>query len=383
MRGPRRPSGEGAMNEQRLLQHLVATLRAKGALRTEPWKEAAAAVPRHEFLRGGFFRAVPGTEPTAWTSVRPDSGEWLPACYLDESLVTQIAGTVRPADIRGEIMREPTSSSTLPSLVLRMFEDLEVEPGMKMLEIGTGTGYSTALACRRLGSENVTSIEYDADVAQSAREALGRLDLYPTLLTGDGLLGAAELGPYDRIIATCAVHTVPTSWIEQTRPGGRILTVIAGRLNASALVRLTVHGDGTASGPVLDGHVSFMPARSHAPPPLGVLPDLSAGRERGTGIGADVLADRTTRLITQFAVPAARHLKLRVGHRDEDVVIDEETGAWTALRAEGSGWIVREGGAHPLWETVEELIERWRSDGGPAVEQTTVTVTAHSQSIRW
>lgn len=314
-----------------VLRQLIDAVTAGGSLRTEPWKKAAEAVPRHEFLRTGFFRAVPHTSPTAWAPVLQDEDGWLCACYADESLVTQIAGTIRPADIHGEIMREPTSSSTLPSLVLRMLEDLLVEPDMNVLEIGTGTGYSTAVLCARLGDDHVTSIEYDEGVAQQARDALSRLGTFPTLLTGDGLAGHEHGAPYDRIIATCAVHTVPETWLEQTRPGGHILTTIGGWLNASELVRLTVHEDGTASGPVLSGQVSFMLARPHLPPPIGLLPDLSAGNEREALIGADVLTDWTTRFVAQFAAPQAQHMQLRQGEQDEDVLIDATTGSWAAL----------------------------------------------------
>ncbi|MFE8950557.1 hypothetical protein [Streptomyces sp. NPDC007856] len=107
------------MTEQDLLhKQLIDTLTASGSLRTEPWKRAAETVPRHEFLRDGFFRRVEGAVPAAWAPVLDDDAGWLKACYTDESLVTQIAGTIAPVDIRGQIMRQPTSSSTLPSLVL-------------------------------------------------------------------------------------------------------------------------------------------------------------------------------------------------------------------------------------------------------------------------
>ncbi|WP_225080973.1 ATP-grasp peptide maturase system methyltransferase [Streptomyces sp. CoT10] len=369
--------------QEQLHQQLIDSMTASGSLRTEPWKHAAETVPRHEFLRGGFFRPVPGTSPSAWSPVLESGDDWLPGCYADESLVTQIAGTIKPTDIRGEIMRQPTSSSTLPSLVLRMLEDLHVEPEMKVLEIGTGTGYSTAVLCARLGDGYVTSIEYDEEVAQRAREALGRLGTFPNLLTGDGLLGDDEGAPYDRIIATCGVRTVPAAWLEQTRPGGQILTTIGGWLNASELVRLTVHEDGTASGPVLDGQVSFMLARPHLPPPLGLLPDLSAGKEREAIIGADVLNDWTTRFVAQFAVPTAQHLKLQQGQHNEDVLIDIATGSWAALHEEDGRWIVRQDGPAPLWDAVEEHLGRWHAASTPAVEEATVHVTAEGQSIHW
>jgi len=370
-------------DHEKLLRQLIDSMTASGSLRTQPWKDAAATVDRHEFLRDGFFRVVPGSTPTAWTPVLRDGDGWIEACYADESLVTQIAGTIKPSDIHGQIMREPTSSSTLPSLVLRMLEDLQVEPDMKVLEIGTGTGYSTAVLCARVGPDHVTSIEYDEEVAMRAREALGRIGAYPNLLIGDGLLGGDEGAPYDRIIATCAVRTVPTVWLEQTRPGGQILTTIGGWLNASELVRLTVHEDGTASGPVLAGQVSFMLARPHLAPPLGMLPDLSAGGERETILGADVLDDWTTRFIAQFAVPTAQRLKLQNGGHDEDVLVDAETGSFAALYEEDGRWIVRQAGPDALWDSVEEQLGRWHTVGTPSVQEAAVRVTPEGQSIHW
>ncbi|MFF5984441.1 ATP-grasp peptide maturase system methyltransferase [Streptomyces olindensis] len=370
-------------DEAQLHRLLLDRLTSTGSLRTESWKRAAAAVPRHEFLRGGFFRRAVGSDFTAWEPVRQGDPGWLEGCYTDESLVTQIAGTIVPEDVRGRISREPTSSSTLPSLVLRMLEELQVEDGRRVLEIGTGTGYSTALLCARLGEENVTSIEYDPGVASRARAALGHLGTYPTLVTGDGLLGHGADAPYDRVIATCGVRTVPTAWIEQARPGGLILVTVGGWLGASELARLTVHEDGTASGPLLGGGVSFMLARPHLAPPLGLLPDLEDGKERETTVEAEVLNNWTSRFVVQLAAPDAQRVTMQRDGHTEDVLVDVETGSWAAVWWGGDRWLVRQAGPDALWDRVEEQFSRWCAAGAPSLEEFTVTVTPEGQTIRW
>ncbi|WP_189317649.1 DUF4158 domain-containing protein [Streptomyces brasiliensis] len=116
------------------------------------------------------------------------------------------------------------------------------------------------------------------------------------------------------------------------------------------------------------------------PPQLGLLPDLSAGKEREAVIGADVLADWTTRLVAQFAVPTAQHLKLRQGQHNEDVLVDVETGSWAALHEGDDRWIVRQGGPELLWDAVEEHLGRWHFAGTPAVDEATVRVTTEARA---
>ncbi|MFE7114013.1 ATP-grasp peptide maturase system methyltransferase [Streptomyces sp. NPDC057654] len=372
------------MTAEELREQLARRLSADGHLRTEPWRTAVRQIPRHEFLRGGFFEWVDGSSPTAWAPVLPDEPTWLEHCYADTSLVTQIAGTIVPGDIQGRILRAPTSSSTMPGLVVRMLEDLQVDDGHRVLEIGTGTGYSTALLCHRLGDALVTSVEVDEAVASRARTALGQCGFTPDLVVGDGLAGHKDSAPYDRVIATCGLRTVPRELIEQTRPDGTLLLTLCGWLYSSELARLTVHGDGTASGRLLGGQISFMLARPHLPPPLGLLPDLDQSDERRALLGADALNDWTTRFVAQLAAPGAQRITLNRDGRTEHVLLDVGSGAWAVLwENDGGDWAVRQGGPARLWDAIEEHITRWRNDGAPPLEQFTVRVASDQLSTTW
>ncbi|AJC58225.1 ATP-grasp peptide maturase system methyltransferase [Streptomyces sp. 769] len=370
-------------DDKALRMALANRLAAGGYLRTAPWRTAIEEVPRHDFLRGGFFDHVADSAPTAWRPVLPHDPGWLRRCYDDDSLVTQIAGTIVPRDIRGEILRAPTSSSTMPGLVVRMLEDLQVEDGHRVLEIGTGTGYSTGLLCHRLGDDHVTSVEIDQDVAGRARGALGNIGYHPRALVGDGLVGDTDGAPYDRLIATCGVVDVPYAWVEQTRPGGIILATLCGWLYSSELARLTVGEDGTAHGRFLGGQISFMLVRPQLPPPLGMLPDLDSGAERPTSLGADALDDWNTRFVAQLAAPGAQRIRLDRNGRTEHVLIDVSAGAWASLAQVGDDWTVRQGGPARLWDVIEGHINRWRADGAPDLEQFEVTVTPEGQTVTW
>ncbi|MEU9167654.1 ATP-grasp peptide maturase system methyltransferase [Streptomyces sp. NPDC048420] len=362
---------------------LAERLAVDGHLRTEPWRAAVESVPRHAFLHSGYFERTDSPGPTGWRPVLPDEPGWLDGCYQDTSLVTQIAGTISPRDIRGEILREPTSSSTLPGLVVRMLEDLQVEDGNRVLEIGTGTGYSTGLLCHRLGEDLVTSMEVDPGVSNRARAALGHSGYAPLLIAGDGLAGHPDGAPYDRLIATCAVTELPYTWVEQTRPGGVILATLAGWLGSSELARLTVGEDGTARGTLFAGQVSFMIARSQMPPPLGLLPDTDDGDERKTLVGADDLEDWNTRFVAQIAAPHAQLLTLTRDGRTEHLLVDVDDGSWAVLVHRGETWTVRQGGPVALWDQIERAVHLWEAAGSPGLDQFEVTVTPEGQTVGW
>jgi protein-L-isoaspartate(D-aspartate) O-methyltransferase len=152
----------------------------------------------------------------------------------------------------------PVSSSSAPWLMARMIEALRLEPGMRVLEVGTGTGYNAA--CLAALGAQVVSVEIDEGVAGEARAALMAAG-YPgvEVVTGDGELGVAGRAPFDRVLATAAAHTIPYAWVEQTRDGGLIVAPYTGPTHEGALLVLRVCG-GVAEGRA-EGEASFMPLR--------------------------------------------------------------------------------------------------------------------------
>lgn len=132
------------------------------------------------------------------------------------------------------------SSLSQPTIVATMLEMLQVGPGYRVLEVGSGTGYNAALLSCLVGpAGRVVTIELDEDVAERARAALaadGRTNV--AVVVGDGRAGHPSGAPYGGVIVTAAAEAVAPAWRDQLRDGGRIVVPLSGERRAVAY-RLT------------------------------------------------------------------------------------------------------------------------------------------------
>ncbi|WP_406436316.1 ATP-grasp peptide maturase system methyltransferase [Streptomyces sp. NBC_00631] len=349
-----------------------------GSVADPRWLAAVEEVPRHRFVPGFYLSSGKLDEHglTVWEPVTAelDRGKWLTAAYSDATLITQFDD--QEPDWTAPRIRHggaPTSSSTLPSLVLRMWADADLEEGHTVLEVGTGSGYSTALACERLGSADITSIEVDPHRLAVAADALHGSGYTPTLAVADGLYGYWPEARFDRVVAACSFRSVPDVLIAQTRPGGKILLTLSGWLYGYARVLLTVAEDGTAEGRLLPGTVSFMSVRAHAAPAFGNPAHWAAGlpeKGRPARHGPERISATSPqafhlRFLVQCAVPHAQMATVgKVVH-----LIDVVHGSTASLTPCDGGWEVREAGPVRLWECVEEVLDAFDSAGRPGAEQ--------------
>ncbi|MEW2032659.1 ATP-grasp peptide maturase system methyltransferase [Streptomyces roseifaciens] len=373
-------AGTGTESERRALAD---RLTVHGDLRTPAWRAAVEAVPRELFLQSGVFLPI---DDGRWQPVPargPSLSDWTEAAYSDQSLVTQLDNHLTADRATGPVRGFPTSSSTIPATVVGMIEALEVEDGQSVLEIGTGTGYSTALMCHRLGEDNVTSVEVDPDVAARADAALEKAGYSTWTVTGDGLLGHPRRAPYDRVIATCAVRRIPYAWIRQTKPGGIILATVGFWSYGTGLAKVTVQHDGTAEGQII-GRSSFMPARSQAVTPI--AGDLSArtayaDTERRTVVAPQLLEEWTPAFLAQLAAPGVQltHAITEGGDR-RAYLFDTERESFAELTGDGPSWIVRQGGPVALWDDVERALIAWQDAGRPDISSVRLRVCERSHT---
>jgi len=124
-----------------------------------------------------------------------------------------------------------------PYVVAYMTEQLEVEAGHRVLEVGTGSGYQAAILSRL--ARDVVSIERYRTLADTARERLKTLGYANvTVIAGDGFAGAPEQAPFDRIIVTAAAEEVPDALVEQLAEGGKMVLPLGPRHGMQHIVKL-------------------------------------------------------------------------------------------------------------------------------------------------
>lgn len=131
-----------------------------------------------------------------------------------------------------------------PTIVGRMTAMAEVEPGEKVLEIGTGSGYQAAVLAEI--TDSVWSIEIIPELAARARTRLNRLG-YDEVVTkqGDGYFGWPEHAPYDAVVVTAAPTHIPPPLVEQLAPGGRMVIPVGPPFRTQQLMLVRKEEDGT------------------------------------------------------------------------------------------------------------------------------------------
>ena len=302
-----------------------------------------------------------------------DPERWLAYAYSDEPIITQLHDGQRSSQHGYPI----SSSCSMPSVVFSMLAHLDPRPGDRILEIGTGTGWSTALLAHQLDDDRVVSIEIDPTVAQAARANLDRAGHRPRVITADGAMGYPPGAPYDRIIATCSVQTVPYAWVAQTRPGGVILTPWGSVFENSALLRLTVNHTGTAVGSVVDW-ASFMRLRSQRP----VIGDEPAD------FNTIAQTSRTDADLAQLLEENARFgIGLRVPDCRLSWDIDADGYLSTLWLLAPDSWAsahngtVRQAGQRHLFDEVTAAYHWWHHAGRPPRDRYRITVTPEGQTV--
>ncbi len=143
----------------------------------------------------------------------------------------------------GEVMMEPKVEA-------RMVQELELDGQCKVLEIGTGSGYVSALLASM--AQSVVSVEIYKDLSNRAAERLAAFGIGNVILeSGDASQGWPSAGGFDAILLTGSVPDIPRPFIDSLKPGGRLVAVV-GTEPVMEAVRLTREGDGVVRTSLFD-----------------------------------------------------------------------------------------------------------------------------------
>ncbi|MEV6076323.1 methyltransferase domain-containing protein [Streptomyces sp. NPDC052069] len=342
------------------------------------WLAPVASVPRHELVPRWWDRDDTGE--WALQDGMDDSGRWAEVAYTDRSLITRVgalhADHATPGD-RPEGL--PTSSATLPSLVVRMLRHGRLGDGLSLLDLGTGAGGLTAYASRRIGDQHVTSLDVDPYLTSAAGARLASMGLHPEFVTADATDHVP--GSYERIVSTVGLPAGPglRSVLASLVSGGRLATTIG---RTSLIVTGWKHTNGDLVGVVERDTAGFMLTRSgdDYPPALTELFALARdtrGKETSTGRYpvVDVAESWELRSMLEVTTPGVE-LGYETSGQTRTAYMVHPDGSWARATAE---WAdapeVHQGGPQRLWAALERIRNRLNAEGSLPLLGARVRVT--------
>ncbi|MEF9886870.1 protein-L-isoaspartate O-methyltransferase [Streptomyces sp. P9-A4] len=354
---------------------MVARLEESGELGPGPVREALLALPRQILMPQAYVRrSTPDEMPSRWDLLdwsRPgDRNELLERLHSGDSVAIQHGGEPvlgRAAEPRrGGVM---TAMSSTMGLTASLLQQLDLRPGQRVLDVGTGAGVTAAVECFVCGDAGVVTLDIDPHVTAAARDRLYALGFRPAAVTGDGTAGWADEGAYDRIFVSFAVRRVPKALVAQLTPGGLALMTL---------------GTSSPSWPGL-AVIRRLPDRT-------VEAELRAvefGHRAGAGFDRLFLSARFRATIaaadgwtqrSRLAPPAdtARGMWLALDHLHpglvrhfgaEDLTIGApECRSWMRVNEAGyRRWDVTTCGPRDIWAEIQDVAGRWRAAGEPDV----------------
>lgn len=338
--------------------------------------DALIRVPRHRFIPRQAWAAPGQGGPGRWIDRDRDPDTWWQTVYADNVLITQLDGgrTELTPETAALPTTVPTCSASSPLLVTAGLRSLAPEPGHRILDIGTGTGWTAGLCTHLTGpGGHVTTVDIDPELTSSAKGSLAACGLDPTIVTADGALGVPDDAPWDRVHVTAGVVDVPYAWVAQTRPGGVI--VLPFNPPVGRLLRLVVQHDGTAVGHFADD-CSYMPLRPACPGE----PEGDSGDEEDTG--PPRVRAHTAEPAPLLDPPPGLQILLATLVGDDvwdcgdGLLLDD--GASRAVAANGR---VTQTGPRDLWDVAERTAAAWTACGRPGPDRIGYAVTPHRQYV--
>ncbi len=365
------------------------TLADNVTARAPEWHRAVSETPRH-LLVPRWWERIPNSPAEAWELI--SHAEHAPArigrVYSDQTLVTRVgprhADHARPDD---RATGSPTSSSTLPGLIVSMAHRLAAEPGHRVLDVGTGSGYALALLAHRLGDHQVTSVDVDPYLVEAARDRLAAFGRTPRIEAIDAT-GDLPDAAYDRIMATVSVRPVPETWLGALRPGGRLVTTIA---HTALLIVADMGADGIARGRVQPDPATFMEARQEAdyPPKLN---DVFAVAREGDGEQVraadgpvpDLWQAWPLRWLYELDTPGVETRAATMPDGRRVLWLLASDGSWARAEAGGPGCAIgtiHQSGTRRLYDDLERVRHAWEEGNRFPLHDLTVELAPDNGGI--